>query len=130
MPGYKIFTTWLTSTDRIDHAVTDEEFTTHSPEPEAVCGAVITLAPMETPPGPRCGRCSAFLAARESLRDLEQRIEPHRRRRPCWLDRILHRRTPTPRALGRHGRLHTLADAVVSPAAALAGFRASDRCQR
>ncbi len=98
MPGEKIFTTWLTSTDRIDHAVADEEFAARSPEPGAVCGAVITLAPMETPPGPRCARCSAFLAARESLRDLEQRINQHRHRRPSLLGWLMHRAS-TPRAL-------------------------------
>ena len=134
MSGEKIFTAWLTSTDRVDHAVTDEEFTAHRPEPEAVCGAVIMLAPMETPPGPRCARCSAFLVARESLRAMEQRIDPHRHRRPCWLSRILHRTptpaVPTPRALGRRGRFHTPADVVGSPAAASAGFRASTRGQR
>ncbi|MFI9382504.1 hypothetical protein [Kutzneria sp. NPDC052558] len=92
MPGEseKVFTSWLTSTDRIDHAVTDEAFAAQSPEPEAVCGAVITLAPMEAPPGPCCARCVAFLNARESLRTLEQRIQPHRHRRPSWFARVLH----------------------------------------
>jgi hypothetical protein len=78
MPGEKrIFTTWLTGADRIDHAVTDEEFTANRPEPEALCGAVILLAPMEAPPGPHCVRCTTVLAARDSLRDLERRIRPH-----------------------------------------------------
>jgi hypothetical protein len=134
MPGEKIFTTWLTSADRIDHAVTDEEFTAHRPEPEAVCGAVIMLAPMETPPGPRCTRCSAFLVARTSLRDLEQRIDPHRHRRLCWLNRFLHRTStpavPTPRALSRRGRFHTPADAIGSPAVASAGLPGPDRDRR
>lgn len=111
MTGDKIFTTWLTSTDRVDHAVTDEEFTARTPEPKAVCGAVILLAPMETPPGPRCARCAAFLAARESMRDLEQRIDPSRHWRPSWIGRLLHRDTPTPavpspRAPARDGRFH------------------------
>jgi len=114
MPGEteKIFTMWLTSTDRVDHAVTDEAFHDHRPEPEAVCGAVIMLAPMETPPGPRCARCTAFLTARASLRDLEQRIDLHRHRRPSWLGRLLHPdaetpAVPSPRELTRDGRLHT-----------------------
>ena len=107
----RLFTTWMTSTDRVDHAVTDEQFAANRPEPEAVCGQVIYLAPMETPPGPRCARCIAFLTARESLRDLDQRIEPHRHRRPSLLGRLLHHSTPTPavpspRALARDGRLH------------------------
>ena len=85
----ELFTTWLTSTDRIDHAVTDEQFHDNRPEPEAVCGAVIMLAPMETPPGPRCARCATFLTARESLRGLEKPANPCW---PSWPDRILHRR--------------------------------------
>jgi hypothetical protein len=36
MTGEKIFTTWLTSSDRVDHAVTDEEFTAHSRQLSAV----------------------------------------------------------------------------------------------
>jgi hypothetical protein len=90
MTGEKIFTTWLTSSDGADHAVTDEEFTAHSPEPATVCGDVVLLAPMEAPPGPKCARCLAFLAARESLRDLDERLGVHRHRRPTWLDRLLH----------------------------------------
>ncbi|QUQ71171.1 hypothetical protein [Kutzneria sp. CA-103260] len=127
----ELFTTWLTSTDRIDHAVTDEQFYDNRPEPEAVCGAVITLATMETLPGPHCARCAAFLAARESLRDLDQRLNVHRHRRPGWLGRLLHRDTPTPAvptppALGRHGRSQTPVDAVSSPAAAPTGFCSPD----
>jgi hypothetical protein len=126
MTGDRVFTTWLTSTDRVDHAVTDEEFTAHTPEPEAVCGAVILLAPMETPPGPYCARCMAFLAARESLRDLDQRLGASRHRRSSWVGRLLHRDTltpvvPTPRALDRHDRSQTPVDVVVSPAAASTG---------
>jgi len=86
----RIFTTWLTSTDRVDHAVTDEQFHDNRPEPAAVCGDVILLAAMETPPGPHCPRCTAFLLARESLSTMDQRLSVHRHRRPSWLDRILH----------------------------------------
>ncbi|MFC0540456.1 hypothetical protein [Kutzneria chonburiensis] len=103
----RIFMTWLTSMDRVDHAVTDEEFHDNRPEPEAVCGDVITLAPMETPSGPRCVRCAAFLTARESFRDVGQRLDPHQP--PSWLERLLHLNVPTsasqsPRALVRDGR--------------------------
>jgi len=127
-----LFTTWLTSVDRVDHAVTDEEFHDNRPEPEAVCGAVIMLAPMETAPGPRCARCAAFLKARESLRDLEQRLDPHRHRRPSWLSRLLHRDTPTPavpspRALVRDGRLQSPVDTVGSPAAVSTGLHSATR---
>jgi len=93
----RLFTTWLTSTDRVDHAVTDEEFHDRRPEPEAVCGAVITLAPMEAPPGPHCAQCTAYLAARASLRDLPQRLDPHRHRRPCWLARAVRAVVPAQR---------------------------------
>lgn len=122
----RLFTTWLTSTDRVDHAVTDEEFTAHTPEPEAVCGVVILLAPMETPPGPHCARCTAFLLARESLPDLDQRINQSRHRRAGWFGRLLHRDNPTPavpipRAPGWHGRSQPSVDAAVSPAAASTG---------
>ena len=88
----KVDTTWLTSTDRVDHAVADEEFAAHRPEPAAMCGAVILLAPMEWPPGPRCARCTAFLAARESPRELPERLGAQRRhRRRCWLVRLVRR---------------------------------------
>lgn len=106
-PG-RLFTTWLTSVDRVDHAVTDEEFTEHTPEPEAVCGAVILLAPMEWAPGPHCPRCLAFLCARDSLRDLPERIGVPRHRRAGWLYRLVHATmtpvVPRQRAGARHDR--------------------------
>lgn len=104
-PG-RLFTTWMTSTDGEDHAVTDEEFAAHRPEPEAVCGVVIMLAPMEAPPGPRCSRCAAFLEARATLRPLEQRLGEHRHRRAGWLYRLVHDTlspvVPRPRAGAGH----------------------------
>jgi hypothetical protein len=95
---------------------TDEEFHDNRPEPAAVCGEVITLASMETPPGPRCVQCAAFLTAREELRDVGQRVDPHRRL--SWLDRLLHPNFPTSasqsaHALVRDGRLQP---PVVTPA--------------
>jgi hypothetical protein len=90
MTGEKIFTAWMTTRDGFDHAVTDEEFHDNRPEPEAVCGTVVELAAMEAPPGPRCPRCVAFLAARQSIRDLNQRLDGPRHRRPAWWQRILH----------------------------------------
>ncbi|REH50055.1 hypothetical protein BCF44_104323 [Kutzneria buriramensis] len=119
-----LFTTWLTSSDRVDHAVTDEQFHDNRPEPETVCGVTILLAPMETPPGPRCARCTAFLAARASLSGLEQRLDPHRHRRTSWLGRLLHPNTsavPGPRALARDGRFQAPVDTVGSPAAVSTG---------
>ena len=131
VPGVRVperlFTAWMTASDGLDHAVTDEQFHDHRPEPEAVCGAVIMLASMETPPGPRCARCRAFLAARESLRDLDRRLGEHRHRRPSWLGRLLHPGTPTlavpsPRALVRDGRLHSPVDTAGSPAVVSTGL--------
>lgn len=101
----RIFTTWFTSSvDGLDHAVTDEEFAEHRPEPEAVCGVVIMLTPMECPPGQRCPRCVAFLRARETLRDLDQR-QPHRHRRLGWLARLLHPDTDAPEVTLSNGRV-------------------------
>jgi hypothetical protein len=80
----------MTASDGQDHAITDEEFAEHRPEPEAVCGDVVLLAPMEEPPGPRCPRCVKFILARESTRDMDQRLGVHRHRRPSWWDRLLH----------------------------------------
>jgi len=97
----RIFTTWLTSADRVDHAVTDEQFHDNRPEPEAVCGDVILLAAMETPPGPHCRRCRAFLRARESLSTMGQRLDMRRHRRRSWLARILHADSEIPPAPGQ-----------------------------
>ena len=84
MAGEKIFTTWLTGSDGADHAVTDEEFHDNRPEPGTVCGEVMLLAPMEAPPGPRCPQCVAFLAARESMGDLDARHRRWTRLIPHW----------------------------------------------
>ncbi|MFI9387035.1 hypothetical protein [Kutzneria sp. NPDC052558] len=92
MTSNKIFTAWFTSeSDGVDHAVTDEEFTEHRPEPEAVCGALVALGPLESSPGPRCPRCVAFLAARMTLRDLDRRFELYEHRRSEWWGRLLRR---------------------------------------
>lgn len=105
----QLFTAWMTSTtDGYDHAVTDEEFTAHRPEPEAVCGAVLYLAPMEQAPGSRCPRCVAFLEARATLPTLEQRLGVRRHRRAGWLYRLVQATlspvVPRPRASARHDR--------------------------
>jgi hypothetical protein len=113
--GEQLFTTWMTSTlDRRDHAVTDEEFAAHRPEPEAVCGVVV-LAPMEWAPGPRCARCVAYLAARTTLPTLEQRLGAHRHRRPAWLARALRAVVPAQRSTSDPG------GRGVTPAAASTG---------
>jgi hypothetical protein len=126
--GERLFTAWFTSSaDWVDHAVTDEEFAEHRPEPATVCGAVIMLAPMESPPGRRCPRCVAFLRALGTAEDLHQR-EPHRHRRPAWLARLLHHDTstpvvPSPRVLAQGDRHQH--PAVASPDTAGADLGAS-----
>lgn len=87
--GERLFTAWFTSSvDWADHAVTDEEFVEHRPEPTAVCGTVIMLAPMESPPGQRCPRCVAFLRAQQTAEVLDE-PQPHLNLRPVWLARLL-----------------------------------------
>jgi hypothetical protein len=72
----RLFTTWLTSQpNHRDHAVTDEEFTAHTPEPAAVCGAVVLLAPMEWAPGPRCPGCVAALDAAAKVGTVLTRLQ-------------------------------------------------------
>jgi hypothetical protein len=106
MSGEKLYTAWMTSTiDGHDHAITDEEFAAHRPEPEAICGTVIMLAPLTVPNGPHCLRCVTFLRARATLRDFDQR-ERHRHRRRHWWARFL----------------HAPADTLVSPAGVSAGL--------
>jgi hypothetical protein len=119
-PGERIFTTWMTFTDGADHAVTDEEFTENRPEPETVCGVVELLAPMETPPGPRCPQCAAYLAARQTLRDLDQRMQGNRHTRPGWLSRLLHSTNSAPATAAVRARRRDRAPlpASVSPAGA------------
>jgi hypothetical protein len=108
-PGERIFTAWMTSTsDGLDHAVTDEEFTERRPEPESVCGVVVPLGPLEQAPGLRCPQCVAFLEARASLPSLQQRLGVHRHQRAGWLARLLHVTmspvVPRPRVGARHDR--------------------------
>lgn len=103
----QLFTAWMTSTtDGHDHAVTDEEFHDHRPEPEAVCGAVLYLAPMEQAPGRRCERCVAFLEGRPAALRVVQVPAAHRHRSEGWLYRLVHASmspvVPRPRAGARH----------------------------
>jgi hypothetical protein len=105
----QLFTPWMTSTsDGVDHAVTDEEFTERRPEPESVCGVVVLLGPLEQAPGPRCPRCVAFLKARATLPTRERRLDVHRHQRPGWLARFRHVTmspvVPRPRAGARRDR--------------------------
>jgi hypothetical protein len=88
----RMFTSWFTSVvDGLDHAVTDEEFADHRPEPAAVCGIVLLLAPLTSPNGRRCTQCVWFLRTHAA-----PRREPDRRADPSLVVRLLRRSTPTP----------------------------------
>jgi hypothetical protein len=63
----RLFTARYTCADGVDHAITDEEFFAHRPEPEAVCGDVVVLAAMEAAPGPLCAGCRAVLQGAATL---------------------------------------------------------------
>ncbi len=78
----RLFTTWVTSLDRIDHAVTDEEYAVRLFENRgvfvAVCGTEFLPGPMESAPGPPCLRCMKSLDANKaaSQRPLEPSEPP------------------------------------------------------
>jgi hypothetical protein len=89
----RLFTTWHTSSvDGFDHAVTDEEMATGAGKRAgryaAVCGHEVLATLMSNPPGTRCPRCMAYLRARATLRDFDQRQQV---RQPGLLARLLHR---------------------------------------
>jgi hypothetical protein len=115
--GSRLFTTWVTSLDRVDHAVTDEECTARLIHNRgvfaAVCGAEFLPGPMEREPGPPCPRCVGFLldAGKASQRPSEPSESPERvRTRRSWLSRLA----------GRHelpadaDRMHVLPNASAS----------------
>ena len=92
----RLFTTWHTSSvDGLDHAVTDEEMATglgkHAGRYAAVCGHELLATLMSSPPGARCPRCVAYVRARATLRDFDQRQQQqHSHRKPGLLARLLH----------------------------------------
>lgn len=78
----RVWTIWVTSiVDNADHAVTDEEMAVGPGTYAAVCGATVVPPSMADPPRPCCRRCVAFLRARMSLRDLDQRMASRRKSR-------------------------------------------------
>lgn len=88
----RLYTTWLTSVDGMDHAVTDEmmaagvrscrgQFST-------VCQDVVTAAFLVVPPGRRCPRCW------EALTPTPAEPEPARRSRRSRLRDLLAAHTP------------------------------------
>lgn len=94
-------TTWITSLDRTEHAVTEAAFDTgvkHSGEFEAVCGEAFVCASMTVGSARRCSACRRFLAAQQSMTELTARIE-----RPSFLSRLFHRpQTPADAGDPRH----------------------------
>jgi hypothetical protein len=89
----RLFTTWITSLDRVDHAVTDEECAVRGQENRSVflalCGAGFLPGPMEDEPGLPCPRCTALLQARSAPRD---RPDHPRARRQSWVATLFRRR--------------------------------------
>src|SRR5436305_6456803 len=68
----RLFTTWVTGVDGVDHAVTDEMMASgvraSTGRFHAVCGGNVVSALLETPPGAPCRICRAVLrAARQAL---------------------------------------------------------------
>lgn len=76
---------WVTSIERVDHAVADKDITPGDLFAGA-CGELFWPAAMCAPPGPRCGRCLKTLRAPESPLGTEQRLATPRRsrRRTLW----------------------------------------------
>jgi hypothetical protein len=91
-----LYVTWSRClADNHDHAVTDEEFArgVHQQNGQfsALCGHRLLIASSLMPPGPPCGRCRAYLAARATLRDAAERFEPPKRVKKGLRSRILRR---------------------------------------
>jgi hypothetical protein len=116
----RLFTTWVRSLDRVDHAVTDEECTARLIQNRvvfvAVCGAEFLPGPMESATGPQCPRCVGFLldargASQRSSESLESSERVRTRR--SWLSRWAGRREPAADA----DRMHVLPNAFASAGA-------------
>ncbi|HWC82484.1 MAG TPA: hypothetical protein VG756_21240 [Pseudonocardiaceae bacterium] len=60
--GSRLFTTWLTSVDGVDHAITDEMMAAGiqscTGRFAAVCREIVTAAFLIAPPGKRCPYCA------------------------------------------------------------------------
>ncbi|GDY33716.1 hypothetical protein GTS_53490 [Gandjariella thermophila] len=92
---------WVTCVlDGTDHAVTDTAMatgiTSDTATWEAVCGTQFVPAPLICPPCPPCPSCVAFVRARATMRDLDQRMTPARHGRHGLLARVLRRRSKPP----------------------------------
>lgn len=116
--GERLFTTWVTSLDCVDHAVTDEECAARLEEQRggvfvAVCGTSFLPGPMEGAPGPPCGTCVDVLRnAAEALRKSQEAAEAQQESP----ERVRRRRGRWSRLLGCHdlpagaGSTHVLPD--------------------
>lgn len=71
-PEDRLFTTWITTEDGIDHAVTDEMMAAGIQSLDgrfsAVCSEVVSAAFLVVPPGRECARCRAALGSRSCAR--------------------------------------------------------------
>jgi hypothetical protein len=81
-----LYVTWSRClTDDHDHAVTDEEFARGVRQQygqfAALCGHRLLIASSLMPPGPPCVRCRAYLAARATLRNANERLGTPRRQK-------------------------------------------------
>lgn len=103
MSKLKIRFCWITAHhDRTEHAVTDDALQASLAGMfEAVCGLVFLAASMDVGPERRCPRCAAYVRARNTLRDIDERIPEGRRQ--AWLSRLSCSRHPR----GRHAASDT-----------------------
>lgn len=111
---------WITAqVDRTEHAVSDDAqaaalevggwFT-------PLCDERFVAASMETGPLARCAVCSAFLAARASMRTLDERMN-----RRNWLSRLCQRRRPAGVGGEKTTRHDPVTPAGVQPSAGAGG---------
>lgn len=94
----RLWIVWVTSIDRTDHAVSDDEMVAGAQAGAgrylAMCGTSLLAAPLIYPPGARCPRCVAM------LRSLMH--PPQKTPRRMWTQlvaRILPRKGPCPDSL-------------------------------
>jgi hypothetical protein len=80
----KIRFCWITAhDDRTEHAVPDDAQPAGAGVFEGLCGLDFLAASMDIGPDRRCPGCSALIRARNTIRDLDQRM-PRRR----WRSRL------------------------------------------
>lgn len=80
----KIWFSWITAHDDLtEHAVSDNaheaSLAAGAGTFEALCGIRFLAASMDVGPARRCPRCASFVRARNTMRDLDQRMAAGRR---------------------------------------------------